>query len=422
MRPPASHFLGLVLFALAAPVAFAEETFGTYAEERAARILLKHDRYDELEKHLDAVASAGRREGSSKETLDAVMAAIVTSKPVVAHVDSWCAAKPDSAWAHLFRGQRRLELAWEARGGGFANTVTEEQWKRFRALVALAKEDLVRAHELDPKRPYAPTILEIIARAQSDPEAGEKWFEKAIAIEARYVPAYLDRIAQLMPKWGGTQKEMLAFARKHAKSEKEPALAALLVEAHAELAARSKDPAGYYEDAKEELDEALARLKESYPRSPHTWNAAAVLATRRGDRKAWRAAREAFASFDPLAAQDLAHKMLEGREVPVDKVGAVKLLEKAANAGLPGAQRDLGRAYLNAVGVEADPVTAAKWFEKAIEVDDPIALRSLASQYERGLGVTADGAKALELYRRAAQEGDAESVKAVERLAPAEKK
>ena len=56
----------------------------------------------------------------------------------------------------LLEGRFAVDDAWAARGGGWANTVTDEGWKVFRQRLADAEQALNRSWELDPTLPGTP--------------------------------------------------------------------------------------------------------------------------------------------------------------------------------------------------------------------------------------------------------------------------
>src|SRR5262249_52980489 len=55
---------------------------------------------------------------------------------------------PDSSVALTFKGKYHITWAWEARGGGWANTVTQDGWKLMRERLAVAQEALEKAWAL----------------------------------------------------------------------------------------------------------------------------------------------------------------------------------------------------------------------------------------------------------------------------------
>ncbi len=139
--------------------------------------------------------------------------------PASAAVD---AAPRIERWAKLFvSGLKHYTLAWEARGHGFANEVTPDGWRNFERYLTLARRDLVEAWRLRPDRPEA--AYEMMSVAEDAPEPGESgrlWFDRAVAARMDYWPAYNARLNRLLPRWGGSHKEMLDFGQECLDTER----------------------------------------------------------------------------------------------------------------------------------------------------------------------------------------------------------
>ncbi|GII54931.1 hypothetical protein Pth03_33200 [Planotetraspora thailandica] len=68
-------------------------------------------------------------------------------------VDDWVAAEPRSPLPLLFKGAHAIFWAWEARGGGRANTVSENAFKLFFKRLTLAENCLDDVTDRDPDLP-----------------------------------------------------------------------------------------------------------------------------------------------------------------------------------------------------------------------------------------------------------------------------
>lgn len=119
-------------------------------------------------------------------------------------------ARIDPWFALMMRGQRAYDIAWEARGGGYADTVTEEGWAGFRDAMEEAHGLLTRAWELHPDIPEAATLM--IDCVRGDRSACRKWFDRAVAAQLDALPAYSSYRFTLRPRWCGSLSAMEAFA------------------------------------------------------------------------------------------------------------------------------------------------------------------------------------------------------------------
>ncbi len=132
-----------------------------------------------------------------------------------AWLDEWLQDRRDSAIPWLIRGAHGLVWAWEARGGGMAETVTEDGFNAFFERLRQAQDDLLRASRLDEADPTPWVYLLIAIRGLEEGlEAGLKCFAQ---LQARYrwsVYGHIQMLQLLTRKWGaGSHEEMFEFAR-----------------------------------------------------------------------------------------------------------------------------------------------------------------------------------------------------------------
>lgn len=112
----------------------------------------------------------------------------------------------------LLRARYHLEAGWDARGTGYADTVSAAQWKVFDRELALAKMAFEEAWELHP-HPYCGAQLISISKNHQNDRETRLWFEKTLSVRADYDLAYLNYLDSLMPRWGGSNEETKAFGK-----------------------------------------------------------------------------------------------------------------------------------------------------------------------------------------------------------------
>ncbi len=96
-------------------------------------------------------------------------------------------------------------IAWYHRGGGYANTVTDEGWEKFRSNIELAQKTLVNASDDARKDPHYYAGYLIVGMAMSAPvEQIEELFKAGQQIDATYLPLYLNMSYLLEQKWLGS--------------------------------------------------------------------------------------------------------------------------------------------------------------------------------------------------------------------------
>jgi hypothetical protein len=115
-------------------------------------------------------------------------------------------------WAEdTLRGEAYVLIGWKQRGGDWASKVTDEGWKGFAENLELARRHLREAWQAKPDRPYAAARMITVAMAGVDGENTREWFDRAVAVQVDYLPAYSAYRWALRPRWGGSHEELLAF-------------------------------------------------------------------------------------------------------------------------------------------------------------------------------------------------------------------
>jgi hypothetical protein len=155
------------------------------------------------------------------------------------------------------KGRFFIEFAWEARGSGFANTVTQEGWKNFRERLTAARAALDEAWKIEPNDGHAAALMLIVEKGLGGSRDDvEKWFERAMKADGNNKQACVAKMDWLDPKWHGTREELLAFGRACRDTKNwRTGITLLLAECHRRAA--TSLPAGD---------------QEEYLRSEEVWN------------------------------------------------------------------------------------------------------------------------------------------------------
>jgi tetratricopeptide (TPR) repeat protein len=125
----------------------------------------------------------------------------------------WVGQTPQSITAHVALAEATLQYAWKARGGGYANEVTDDGWQAFHERSQTAEKILVDAFNLPVKCPEWYLAMQLVMRSQDmNKEKLTAMFEKAIAFEPDYQYYYRVQAETLLPKWDGEEGEMAVFA------------------------------------------------------------------------------------------------------------------------------------------------------------------------------------------------------------------
>jgi hypothetical protein len=126
----------------------------------------------------------------------------------------WVAKYPDSPTGHIVRSMVLTRRAWAHRGSGYASTVSDEAWPRFREYVAAARANLEANKAVASADPKWYEEMLIVARAQGwDQAQFENLLDEALEREPVYYPTYFMALEYLLPKWGGSLDGIEEFAQ-----------------------------------------------------------------------------------------------------------------------------------------------------------------------------------------------------------------
>ena len=126
----------------------------------------------------------------------------------LAALEAWTNARPDSITARVALAYSLVLYAWNARGDGLADTVTDQGWRLFNQRLNEAVTVLDEAKPLPQQCPYwwnVRLITELglsTARSQYD-----QTFEAATRDWPDYENYYTRRAYYLFPRWYGTEGE-----------------------------------------------------------------------------------------------------------------------------------------------------------------------------------------------------------------------
>ena len=116
---------------------------------------------------------------------------------------------------HMVKTRFFIKKAWFHRGNNYANDVTDEGWKLFRANMADAETHLKAAIQLLPNYPEPYILMIQIGMTLRNADRIRLWFEKATKIEINNAFAYSTYIWALTPRNGGSVEEMLSLGREY---------------------------------------------------------------------------------------------------------------------------------------------------------------------------------------------------------------
>jgi hypothetical protein len=177
--------------------------------------------WPEVEAQLDILRE--KRKSDPGATLDLSTCYMRLAKPAFTHsadypahiaeLEKYRDEFPESPTPLVALAAAYVNWGWEARGTGYAGTVSEEGWRLLRARAKKAHELLDQAIklELEDGEAYNQYILVGMAEGATDAEM-RNWFDAGRKLDPKYVPIYRQMAITLMPRWGGAPGDVERFA------------------------------------------------------------------------------------------------------------------------------------------------------------------------------------------------------------------
>jgi hypothetical protein len=195
-------------------------------EATIARIL-KEEKFEELDCLADRARSSKERFPGGMWKLHVLYRGLysVVQDPVkhatqedfdnhIQRLQRWAAARPKSITPRVALAGVYLDYAVEARGNGFANTVSDSGWKLFGERTAEAKRILDEASTLPTKCPEWYLGMQSVGQNQDWDAARQRTlFEEASKFEPDYHYYARTLAGNLLPKWGGEPGDTEKFVQ-----------------------------------------------------------------------------------------------------------------------------------------------------------------------------------------------------------------
>ena len=173
-------------------------------------------KYDELDSQLDTVLVLAETD-HAYELVEQQVTGFADGNEVTQgvdkfQIDDWVKARPDSAWAHYSAGLRWFNMAWDARGSGWASDVPKSAWHKVHLYEGNARVELHKALKLNPK--IAPAWALLMGVDQVDAGLGDVKRDYAQGMKQRPADFEIanEYIKALDPHWLGSYPEVADFA------------------------------------------------------------------------------------------------------------------------------------------------------------------------------------------------------------------
>lgn len=181
--------------------------------------LLRSEKFDELEAVVAQIRRDRPRDSHGKPRLsvfyDGTAAMAQTDQEFeedIALFSRWLAAKPQSVAAHVALARALKSYGWRARGSGFAHTVTEDGFAKFRERIEKSFELTERAAELEEQDPYLYRVKMQLAVDRGQPASDVTTIvERSLKIDPDYLGVPLEAVRYFLPRWHGRPGDLEKF-------------------------------------------------------------------------------------------------------------------------------------------------------------------------------------------------------------------
>jgi hypothetical protein len=198
-------------------------------------------------------------------------------------LDRWVEAEPNSITAQIALAKSYVGYAWDARGTGFSDNVSESGWKLFSQRLEKAETILERASTLHNKCPEWYVAMQQVAQGQSwDLARAMALYNQAVAFEPGYDLYYRMVAIYLLPKWNGQDGDASQFAEQVANRVEGKAGDILYFQIAAEIICPCPDPE-FAHMSWPRLQRGFEELQAEYGESLLDWNLLALMAFKSND-------------------------------------------------------------------------------------------------------------------------------------------
>jgi hypothetical protein len=191
-------------------------------------------------------------------------------EPVMEEVAKTASAKP---WLKKWiEGEHCLKRAWEARGGGYSNTVSRGGFAVFHHESEKARRLFAEAWELKPETPE-PAVSMIYASLSMDQGEARahmrQWFGEVLSLQVDVPKAAEHMLWGLRPRWHGSLEQMRDFGLACAETARhDSSLPWVLLQAHRDFASEWDVPAEYFKELSDRHYNSMAAVFDGAEAEP----------------------------------------------------------------------------------------------------------------------------------------------------------
>ncbi|MBX9900420.1 MAG: DUF4034 domain-containing protein [Burkholderiaceae bacterium] len=186
---------------------------------RQIQVLYQSEQFSSLEEAINALVFSTEKFSSGKPKASAVYWAFRQQMPApgvdineIERIRRWRGQVPLSPYTDFAESRYWYALAWNARGNGFSNNVTNKSWQAFNTNLLQAEKVLLESSASLKGTPLWHHLLLAIAQDSEETKSNANDVLVAAALKwPQYYDLYELRLTRLVPKWGGDWQTVDTF-------------------------------------------------------------------------------------------------------------------------------------------------------------------------------------------------------------------
>jgi tetratricopeptide (TPR) repeat protein len=182
------------------------------ASVRESLSLLRHGRFDDLDRKMNGLQRAYERGSLGDERLLHEFRAFYDTDPALeVHYNEWIEKLPNSYAAWLARGIYFRYLGTEARGSRYVSETPRHQLDEMTTYTDKAMRDYDKSLTLTEKALISYHAILGVAMLHGDDDLAKKMLAESVRIDARNFVVRYKYFNTLQTRWGGSLQQMLDF-------------------------------------------------------------------------------------------------------------------------------------------------------------------------------------------------------------------
>jgi hypothetical protein len=138
-------------------------------------------------------------------------------------LNKWLAAYPQSSAARIALAECYIHYAEFVRGTGYADSVSDSQWRLYNEHTVQAEQILLDAAHLKERDAHWYFVMQVVAHNQGwNQSQARELFDQAIAFQPGYYHFYMNYAHYLLPQWYGKEGDIQALADQASARFSEP--------------------------------------------------------------------------------------------------------------------------------------------------------------------------------------------------------